>query len=313
MIAMGQQGADQFTSWVRDTYAVPFLTECAARLRALGRDADAEAVKLLSQGTLTEAETWFRAAAEEEPKAESPTKFMLAEFLARHGRDSEAEVWYRRAALATDGSYAVRPAAERLGVFLSARRAYEEAETWYCRAYYGDDPPGSTWKPPLGERFRPIDFASRQPRVAHKRAAALLAMGRMAEADAFLAEAEEDQRRNPPAGLAEVVTTAVLTGALVPFLQTMVSKAGEDSYQAARAMIHRWATMLRRSPAPPPESHPDHAGMEGVVLRISAHVSNEALRQLAALDFTVIRQTMGSAVEVSWDESSREWKITPLN
>jgi hypothetical protein len=45
------------------------------------------------------------------------------------------------------------------------------------------------------------------------------------------------------------------------------------------------------------------------VLRISADVSNEALRQLAALDFTAIRQTMGSAVEVSWDESLSVWKI----
>ncbi|MDH6628705.1 tetratricopeptide (TPR) repeat protein [Streptomyces sp. LBL] len=308
---MEQQEVDQFASWERDRYGVPFLTKCAARLRALGRDADAEAVKLLSQGSLTEAETWFRAAAAKEPEIESPSKFMLAEFLARQGRDGEAEGWYRRAALATDGSYDVRPAAEHLGDLLSARRAYEEAETWYCRAYYGDDPPGSTWKPPLGERIRPIDFASRQPGVAHKRAAALLAMGKVAEADAFLAEAEEDQRRNPPAGLAEVVTTAVLTGALVPFLQTMVSKAGEDSYQAARAMIHRWATTLRRSPTP--ESPPEQAGMEGVVLRISAHVSNEALRQLADLDFAVIRQTMGSAVEVSWDESSHEWKITPVH
>jgi tetratricopeptide (TPR) repeat protein len=307
---MGQQGVDQFASWERDRFGVPFLTQCAARLRALGRDADAEAVKMLSQGSLAEADTWFRAAAAEEPEAESPSKFMLAEFLARHGGNGEAEGWYRRAALATDGGYDVLRAAERLADLLSARGAYEEAETWYCRAYYGDDPPGSTERRPLGERIRPIDHAGRQPAVAHKRAANLLAMGKVADADAFLAEAEDYQRRNPTRGLTEVVTTAVLTGALVPFLQTMVSKAGEDSYQAARAMIHRWATMLRRSPTPPPESPEEQAGMEGVVLRISAHVSNEALRQLADLDFTVIRQTMGNAVEVSWDANSHEWKIT---
>ena len=76
---MEQQGLDQFASWQRDRYGVPFLTKCAARLRALDRDADAEAVELLSQGSLAEAQTWFRATAEEEPEAESPTKFMLAE------------------------------------------------------------------------------------------------------------------------------------------------------------------------------------------------------------------------------------------
>ncbi|MCX5096339.1 hypothetical protein OOK36_47840 [Streptomyces sp. NBC_00365] len=238
---------------------------------------------------------------------------MLAEFLARQGRDGEAEGWYRRAALATYGGYDVLRGAERLGDLLAARREYEEAETWYCRAYYGDDPPGSTERRPLGDQFRPIDYAGRQPAVARKRAANLLAMGKVADADAFLAEAEDYQRRNPSRGPAEVVTTAVLTGVLVPFLQTLVSKAGEDSYRSARAMIHRWATMLRRSPAPPPESPEEQASLEGVVLRISAHVSNEALRQLADLDFTVIRQTMGSAVEVSWDESSHEWKITPVH
>lgn len=310
---MGQRGVDHFASWERDRPGVPFLTHCAARLRALGSEADAEAVKLLSKGSLAEAETWFRAAAEQEPEAESPSKFMLAEFLDRHGKDGEAEAWYRRAGLATDGSYDVLSAAQRLGDLLSARGAYEEAETWYCRAYYGDDPPGSVERRPLEDGSRPIDFANRKPDVAHKRAANLMAMGKVADADAFLAEVEDYQRRNPSAGLAEVVTTAVLTGALVPFLQTMVSKAGEDSYQAARAAIHRWATMLRRSPVPPPESPGEQAGMEGVVLRISAHVSNDALRQLANLDFTVIRQTMGNAVEVSWDESSREWKITPAH
>ncbi|MET8560174.1 tetratricopeptide repeat protein [Streptomyces flaveolus] len=250
---------------LRDRYGVPFITKCTARLRALERDADAEAVKLLAQVSLEEAETWFRAAAENELEAESPLKFMLAEFLARQGRDGEAEGWYRRAALAADGSYDVLSAAERLGDLLSARGAYEEAETWYRRAYYGDDPPGTTEERLLEGPSRPIDFASRgKPGVAHKRAANL-------------------------------------------------GKAGEDSYQAARAMIHRWATTLRRSAALPPVSPPEQAGMEGVVLRISAHVSDEALRQLAALDFTVIRQTMGSAVEVSWDENLHEWKITTLS
>lgn len=309
---MGQQGIDEFTPWDADRYGSPFLTRCAARLRALKRDTDAEAIKLLSQGTLADAETWFRAAAEQEPENESPCKFMLAEFLARHGRDDEAEGWYRRAALATDGGYDVQPAAERVGDLLSARHAYEEADTWYFRAYYGDDRPGSGERRPLNTPLRPIDFAGRQLSVAHKRAATLLAMGKMAEADAFLAEAEDYQRQNPHRGLSEVVTTAVLTGALVPFLQRMVSKAGEDSYEAARAMIQRWAPMLRRSPPPPPENQPEHGGMEGVVVRISADTSNEALRQLTALDLPAVRQTMGGALEVSWDEYLREWKITPL-
>ncbi|MFD8008194.1 hypothetical protein [Streptomyces mirabilis] len=287
-----------------------FLEECAARLRALGRDADAEAVEMLSQGTLAEAETWFRAAAEQVPEAASPSKFMMAEFLAWLGRNGEAEDWYRRAALATDGGYDVLKAADRLGDLLSARGAYEEAEAWYRRAYYGDEQPDSTGKP-RRVRLRPVDFASRQPGVAYKRAATLVAMGMMAEADAFLAEAEDYQRRNPSRGPAEVVATAVVTGALVPFIQTLVSKAGEDSYQAARAAIRRWSRMLRRTPVPSPGNEPvQQPGMEGVVLRISVDVSNEALRQLAALDFAAIRQTMGSAVEVSWDESLSEWKIT---
>jgi hypothetical protein len=37
---------------------------------------------MLSRGTLVEAETWFRAAAEQESEAASPSKFMMAEFLA---------------------------------------------------------------------------------------------------------------------------------------------------------------------------------------------------------------------------------------
>ncbi|MFC9430080.1 hypothetical protein [Streptomyces sp. NPDC056987] len=307
---MGHQ-ANEDTFWYGVRNGEPFGQGLVGRLHALGRAADADMVTRLCQGTPAEAETWFRATAEQEPEDESPSKFMMAEFLSHGGRNGEAEGWYRLAALATDGGHDVLSAAEALGDLLAARGACEKAETWYRRAYYGDDSPGSIERRPLTERSRPIDYAHRQPSVAHKRAANLLSLGKAVEADAFLAEVDEYKRRNPTRGPAEVVTTAVLAGALVPFLQTLITKAGEDSYQAARAVIGRWARALRRTtPAPPPDSGPEERpGAEGVVVRISTHVSDEALGQLAALDFAAIRQAMGGAIEVSWDEDLSEWRI----
>ncbi|MER5347953.1 hypothetical protein ABT030_48435 [Streptomyces mirabilis] len=150
----------------------------------------------------------------------------LAKFLSRQGAAEEAEIWCRRVA-ETGGTFAM---------FDLARFKYEQGATEEAIALIlqvtesGDSSAADGFSGFLGELMD-----------------AMLARGRFHEAAAVLGEMERQKRfredfyavdrayrpNSGAQGLPDTVGIAVITAAVVPFLQTIMAKAGEDGYQAS--------------------------------------------------------------------------------
>jgi hypothetical protein len=100
-----------------------------------------------------------------------------------------------------------------------------------------------------------------------------------------------------------MVMTVVATAAVIPFLQTIMAKAGEDGYGAVRSAILR---MSRRRQVEPAE--PD--GQKNVIIHLPVDVPDDALRRLMSMDLAALmRASNCSAIEVSWDNDQQEWKV----
>ncbi|RFC78296.1 hypothetical protein [Streptomyces sp. AcE210] len=126
---------------------------------------------------------------------------------------------------------------------------------------------------------------------------------------------------------AEPVVIAVATVAVIPFVNTLVAKAGEDGYAAARALV-RWLfrrgrevelpeqRSLRRGeqePRPVPlliVENPDPKLKMAIWLGVDT--SDERLRALQDLDMGAVvddaRSRQAKAIQIRWDEVTRSWK-----
>ncbi|MFE4970191.1 hypothetical protein [Streptomyces sp. NPDC056660] len=110
-----------------------------------------------------------------------------------------------------------------------------------------------------------------------------------------------------------VVVTAVVTTAVLPFVQALVSKVAEDAYGKAREMVRR---TLRRAPAP---AAADNAATlliaddpdERITLYLWSNVTDDALRALSSLDLnelTAQRPDRGR-VRLVWNPAISRWQI----
>lgn len=99
-----------------------------------------------------------------------------------------------------------------------------------------------------------------------------------------------------------MVMTMVATAAVIPFLQTIMAKAGEDGYGAVRsAILH----ISRREVEP---AEPD--GQKNVIIHLPVNVPDDALRRLVSMDLAALmRASNATAIEVSWDNDQQEWKV----
>ncbi|MFE1589294.1 hypothetical protein ACFW6Q_26885 [Streptomyces sp. NPDC058737] len=126
---------------------------------------------------------------------------------------------------------------------------------------------------------------------------------------------------------AEPVVLAVVTVAVIPFVNTLVTKAGEEGYAAARALV-RW--VFRRGRAVKlPEQHPPRRGERAprpapllivedpdpqlkMAIWLGVDTPDERLRTLKDLDMGAVvedaRSRDAKAVQIRWDEASRSWK-----
>ncbi|MGW2746538.1 hypothetical protein [Streptomyces sp. NPDC001450] len=173
---------------------------------------------------------------------------------------------------------------------LRDRELPEEAERW-LRAAAEDG--GEQWVEPLDPAKIDAGLGPRH-QACLDLVALLTAQGRLDEATQWRDRAkrilnwESNVNRSffRRAGTGTVVVTAVVATAVIPFVQALISKAAEDAYGQARALVQR---MLRRS-------SPQHEAGNGATLLITddpdAHitlclwsdVTDEALRALASLD-----------------------------
>ncbi|WP_410667750.1 hypothetical protein [Amycolatopsis sp. cmx-4-68] len=225
-----------------------------------------------------EAEDWYRRLAEADP-AVGPVA--LGDWLARHNRVEQAVHQYKKAA-AAGGAWALMSLAEVLP---------DEAEHWYRQA--ADAGVEAAFEP-LGEL--------------------LLRQGRLVEADAWFARA--DERPEPP-GIGpswEVVAgTAVIAAAVVPFVKALAAKAADDTYGAVRNLLGRIARRRTRSLAPDQLLVVEDPAVP-LTLHIRTQAADEALEALRDLDLTAVeaRRRGKKRVErrvIAWDPQTKSWRI----
>jgi tetratricopeptide (TPR) repeat protein len=210
----------------------------------------------------------------------------LAGLLEHQGRDDEAETWLVTS-LEENAGYP-GPIFECLGTVVERLGRPADAERWLHAA---------------------IDAGSGS---AHRALAdMLMRQDRTAEAERRYEIAREREIRvlgSLPATTA-VVMAAATTAAVVPFIQTLATKAAEDSYAAARGVIRRLIRQhgtKQREPITTTSSpvlrvtDPDSQ----VVLELRSDVTDEALEALAELD-------LGAAVtlRVAWKDQLRRWEV----
>lgn len=101
-----------------------------------------------------------------------------------------------------------------------------------------------------------------------------------------------------PATITEILTTAVVTAALVPFVQAIATKAGEDVYRAARRLLPRLLPCREERP---------HVRTIEVVdpdtrtrLRLDVDLPREAVERLAEVDASTVQ---ASDRLIYWDRS----------
>lgn len=115
------------------------------------------------------------------------------------------------------------------------------------------------------------------------------------------------------ADLTTVAASVALTTAVIPFVQGLVTRAGEETYDLVRrklrALVRKHADV---------ERHPQ-AGDLLVVddpslplrLHLRTDVTDEALRALAELDFPALADGRPEhPATVSWDPEIRSWRVT---
>ncbi|MCX5367159.1 hypothetical protein OG864_51765 [Streptomyces sp. NBC_00124] len=176
------------------------------------------AMESMAQRHPHEQEFWLRRAADDG----SPASMLgLAHFLERRGQTAEAEHWYRTAV-----SNGLPHARRNLASLLAGQGRLAEALR-YVRAEAEAAPIGSRAAGELADLFQRL--------------------GQTDEASVWRAQAEalrlDEGTQEHPAGtppdLAAVVLTAVITTAVVPFVQALASKVAEDAYAQARQSVRR--------------------------------------------------------------------------
>ncbi|MFF7161749.1 tetratricopeptide repeat protein [Streptomyces sp. NPDC008086] len=230
------------------------------------------------------------------------------------GLTDQPETWYLRRS--DDTAYAVAATAD-LAQLLYERGQTEDALLLYAQALE-----------------RNYDLARRGAPYLHalypapKRLVAwatdLIAQGRFGAAEAVLGELEiqeENQYRFQavaPQRLVEtfvqgepdwstMAMTMIATAAVIPFLQTIMAKAGEDGYAAIRSAIQRLSGSQENLRAEPDDA-------KNVIIHMPVSVSDDALRRLMSLDLAALMRTSNAgAIEVSWDDDQQEWTVVIRN
>ncbi|WP_405792878.1 hypothetical protein [Streptomyces sp. NBC_01506] len=114
--------------------------------------------------------------------------------------------------------------------------------------------------------------------------------------------------------LGEIVATAVVTSALVPFLQTLAQKAAEETHAAVRVWLRDVFSKAKNKRIPPGEHHGELLVVEEnprLKIYLPTNASDEALRALEQLDIAeqvAAQEGAVAKVRIYWDERTRAWR-----
>jgi len=247
--------------------------------------------ELAREGRLDEAVPWYQRAYKAGHRHDAEE---LSEVLLSLGRLDEAERWARRAAK----TRRVPSNQCRLAKVLLRLGKLDEAERWARRA--AED------RPVFPERLRVLaDVLDRQ--------------GKSDEAEQVREQARSVFDPGPLYGpAAEVVLVAVASVAVAPFVNALMSKAGEDTYACARALV-KW---LFERGQPRKEGYStgkdrlliveDPDPKLSLAIWLGTDTPDEQLRALKNFDVdsvaTDARSRKGRGVRIQWDEASHSWK-----
>jgi hypothetical protein len=119
--------------------------------------------------------------------------------------------------------------------------------------------------------------------------------------------------------LGEVIATALVTAAVVTFAQTLVKKATDDTYAAARGWLHELFQNAKIKRVPPGKGPRellivrDPDPRLNLSLYMPSDVSDRAIQALEHLDLEAeiarARRRKVTKVGIYWDERTRIWRI----
>ncbi|SNX66002.1 hypothetical protein SAMN06272735_7845 [Streptomyces sp. TLI_55] len=206
--------------------------------------------------------------------------------------DTDAQIqWYARAAELGHHTSALLQ-----GHALEGQGRLQEAEDVYRRAAACAD--ASTWE---------VTDARYQLREVLRR------QGKPVPVDLQNTEPPPPQVRGEPTHT--IVATAVVTTALVPFVQTLAAKAAEQAYGAARSLISRLLhgddQPPTTTPPPGPAFHVLHDPQSGTRLELrSERLDDEALNALTLTDLEALAapDPAGRTVTIRWDSTVGLWR-----
>jgi tetratricopeptide (TPR) repeat protein len=233
---------------------------------------------------------WYGRAAE---LGDGASALLQGEALEEQGRLEEAEAVYRRLAASL----------ERLAASL------EEAQAVYRRA---------AAPAPLPEFLDMVRYQSWRLRQAPSRDMVRYQLRRLLERQGKPVPADlQHTEPDPPADRGDastIVATAVVTTALVPFIQTLATKAAEQAYGAARSLISRLLHPDQRAtntPPPGPVLHVLRDSQSDTLLELSAdRLDDEALHALTLTDLEALAapDPAGRTVTIRWDNQAGLWR-----
>ncbi|MGW3493154.1 hypothetical protein [Streptomyces sp. NPDC001020] len=197
--------------------------------------------------------------------------------------EAEAEWWARAAELGDEVSALMQGRAlEKLGKF-------EEAEAVYHRA-------AARGEPSAQYQLREILRRQGKPVPEHLRSI-------------------EDPPPVQRSGTTQtVVVTAIITTAVVPFVQALASKAAEHAYETARTLTRRLLLREDRAAAPPsggPVIYVLEDSQSGTRFELrSGRLSDEALLGLTLVDLEALAapDPSGRTVTIRWEDSVGVWR-----
>jgi TPR repeat protein len=283
-------------------------------------DAMISLAKLL-QGGLNEAEQWLHCAID---AGSLDAMISLAELMERQGRLTEAEQWLGNALYA--GSGHAERIMQRLADLCERDDRRAEAEQWLRTAI--DEGSVSAMVPLaelLARQGRPDEAeqwlhrainAGWRVHAMRSLAKLLAAQGRHGEADKW---SQAARRAAAPGGLptdwGTIVTTAMITSAVIPFVQTIVTKAAEDSYTAARALIRDLLRKHGKRERQPGRGSEPHVLVKDsrldIALELRPDMSDDALRALAQLDLEELARRCADrgSVRISFNPATGAWEV----
>lgn len=113
----------------------------------------------------------------------------------------------------------------------------------------------------------------------------------------------------PPQAFDTVLVTAIVTAAVVPFVQALAAKAAEDSYAAVRSALRRRFREARG--ADEPEAEPLLIIRNGnLTLYARPEMTDAAIEALAGLDLAAITEAARTGqVQIFFNETTGRWQI----